>query len=561
MGKYFNNALKAVTGFIRFSSPADKAKAVEWFDFNGDGEVGKSEVRAIPATTEVNSNALVDKDGVPHTDICAQFEDLNWLRFNTSLRSVSQGAYIFNNGNTICKKVTIPPYISSLTVFNNGAIFKAPMEEITILRPLIINNGGSFPTTVTKIIYADKETFYQSSVTNITDQAWAPNVACPNASIYFGGSDERYKVASVLPIPDSITSLMPATFAYSRTLAEGEEVDLSRFNTLSHYLFYNNKHVGNVTLSPSLTFISRHAFEGSSVSFSTSLREMCPNLINVAPGAFKGCTRITEMELPDTVTSIGANVETDYMADGVFRSTGFTSFTYPSKCTYVGANTFRGCTKLTDVSMPDTITAIRWHAFDGCSRLALTSLPSGLTSIGQCAFQGCTSLALTELPSGVTSIGQWAFQGCTSLALTELPSGVTSISQEAFLNCSSLALTELPSGVTSIGQCAFQGCTSLALTELPSGVTSIPLRVFFGCNKMPYLILHENIKSITAYQPFPYIDIMVKATTPPNLQQYPTVAMSLGGKAYYVPDDCVDLYKETWSFVANAIKPMSEWPH
>lgn len=53
---------------------------------------------------------------------------------------------------------------------------------------------------------------------------------------------------------------------------------------------------------------------------------------------------------------------------------------------------FRGCTALTELSFPDTVTVIGAYAFDGCSALTDVTLPESLTYIGEHALRGCTSL-------------------------------------------------------------------------------------------------------------------------------------------------------------------------
>lgn len=175
----------------------------------------------------------------------------------------------------------------------------------------------------------------------------------------------------------------------------------------------------------------------------------------LTPTAFQSCALLERITLPDTLTEIRG-------------------------LSWNGGGTFFNCTSLVDIDMPDSVTTIGRRAFYNCTSLALTSLPSSLTSIEVSAFSGCTSLALTSLPSGITSIKESAFNGCLSLALTSLPSGITSISNNAFGGCKALALTSLPNGLTTIGWQAFQSCLALkdTLYEIPSSVTEIAERAF-----------------------------------------------------------------------------------
>ena len=64
-------------------------------------------------------------------------------------------------------------------------------------------------------------------------------------------------------------------------------------------------------------------------------------------GAFEGCTGLTSVDIPDSVTSIG------YCA-------------------------FKGCTGLTSITIPDSVTKIDFGAFEGCTGLKEATVPIGL---------------------------------------------------------------------------------------------------------------------------------------------------------------------------------------
>ena len=47
---------------------------------------------------------------------------------------------------------------------------------------------------------------------------------------------------------------------------------------------------------------------------------------------------------------------------------------------------FRDCTSLTTVAIPDSTTSIGSHAFDGCTSLTTVAIPDSVTAIGVCVF-------------------------------------------------------------------------------------------------------------------------------------------------------------------------------
>ena len=90
-------------------------------------------------------------------------------------------------------------------------------------------------------------------------------------------------------------------------------------------------------------------------------------------------------------------------------------------CKIICDEAFRDCTKLTSIEIPDSVTRIGDSAFWGCTGLTSIGIPSGVTRIGNYAFYGSTGLASIEIPSSVTGIGAGAFSGCSSLESITLP--------------------------------------------------------------------------------------------------------------------------------------------
>ena len=112
------------------------------------------------------------------------------------------------------------------------------------------------------------------------------------------------------------------------------------------------------------------------------------------------------------VTGSGEVAVSDYSGGGGHVSIPG-SVSYGGKnydVTSIGEEAFRGCTGLTSIDLPDGLTSIEDYAFTDCTGLTSIDLPDGLMSIGMCAFGNCTGLTSIDLPAGLTSIEGGCFR-------------------------------------------------------------------------------------------------------------------------------------------------------
>ena len=207
--------------------------------------------------------------------------------------------------------------------------------------------------------------------------------------------------------------------------------------------------------------------------------------------AFYGCSSLTSVNIPSSVTSIGWRA---------FEScSSLTSVNIPSGVTEIGVYTFSGCRSLTSVNIPSSVTVIGGRAFSDCSSLTNINIPSSVKWIGESTFSGCSSLTSVNIPSSVTVIGGYAFSGCSSLTSVNIPSSVTEIRESTFSDCSSLTSVNIPSSVTEIREYAFDGCSSLISVKIPSSVTSIGGSAFSGCSGLRSIYVYaETVPSTVA---------------------------------------------------------------
>ena len=89
------------------------------------------------------------------------------------------------------------------------------------------------------------------------------------------------------------------------------------------------------------------------------------------------------------------------------------------------------CSSLTNIEIPESVTSIGDYALSGIT-LTNIEIPKGVTSIGERAFYRCFSLTNIEIPESVTSIGDYAFQSSDELKEIVIPRSVKYIGRGAF---------------------------------------------------------------------------------------------------------------------------------
>ena len=230
-----------------------------------------------------------------------------------------------------------------------------------------------------------------------------------------------------------------------------------------------------------------------------------------------GCDKKASGALIIPVTIEGKLVVTSIGQQAFRRCTSLTSITIPESVSIIGSYAFLDCRNLTSITIGNGVTSIGKGAFLKCRNLTSITIPASVTSIGERAFMDCNSLTSIEvgagnvnyasvngvlfnaekavlltypasktganytIPDSVTLIEAGAFQGCRGLTSITIPDSVSSIEDLTFGGCHSLTNITIPDGVTSIGELAFTGCESLTSITIPDGVTSIGKYAFSWC--------------------------------------------------------------------------------
>lgn len=242
-------------------------------------------------------------------------------------------------------------------------------------------------------------------------------------------------------------------------------------------------------------------------------------------------TELTAAEVPSVIDGYTVSA----LADGCFlENTALTEVSLPDGLTSIGAQAFYGCSSLAGITFPESLTVIGENAFFGCSALPEVSIPASVAEIGAFAFdttEYVTSFTVSPdnaayasqdgvlfdkdmttlikypearpdtaytVPDPCTEIEDWAFIGAQYLEQIDL-NRVTSIGEDAFYYCIALQSIAVPEGVTELIGSTFSCCTSLQSVKLPSTLKSIGENCFYSCVSLTDIALPEGLEKIGAY--------------------------------------------------------------
>lgn len=409
-------------------------------------------------------------------------QNLATVTIPSSVQSIGNAAFAF------CGSL-YRVFISDLTAWCRINFASETSNPLYQAHHLYLNNSlvthVSFPSTLTSI---KKYAFYGCSD--------LVSVDISNSVTFIGENAFREctGLTSVF-IPSGVSSISEGTFRGCTSLAS---VDLPYLFEIGDYAFYHCNSLNDLVIPNSVVSIGTYAFESCSSLTSVTI----PSSVNtIGQYAFDACPQMTSVTINSN--AIVSDSYSHYHNLGNVFGDYNRSFIFGSNVTSIGAFAFSGCTRMTSVTIPSSVTLIEYSAFENCSGLNRVQISdmnawyaidfsnayanplyyadhfyvntnevvnltvtSNISEIKDYAFVGYKGLHSVNFGNSVTSIGYQAFKNCSSLNLVTIGSSVNTIEDEAFRNCSSLASITIPNNVTSIGTDAFKDCTNLTSVTL-----------------------------------------------------------------------------------------------
>ncbi|MBR2299952.1 MAG: leucine-rich repeat protein [Alphaproteobacteria bacterium] len=247
--------------------------------------------------------------------------------------------------------------------------------------------------------------------------------------------------------------------------------------------------VTEVVIPETVTSIQRDAFAETgltNVTFSGTPQ------IQFLSG-FGNIQSLTHLDIPDSVT---------WISSSAFSNSGLESIKLPANLTTIESSAFEN-SKIKELTIPNSVESIEAYAFANMPQLEKVTLPDNekFTSIRTNLFNGSENLKEVNIPDSVKYIDEYAFQNCSSLESVSIPANLTSIGRNAFDGASSLTSLTFETDengrtkLTTIPFAAFEGAAITSLT-IPEGVTTIEKLAFGGATNLKTLVLPDSLNTI-----------------------------------------------------------------
>ncbi len=145
----------------------------------------------------------------------------------------------------------------------------------------------------------------------------------------------------------------------------------------------------------------------------------------------------------------------------------------------ISEKAFKSCTTIKEVTIPDSVEVIGDKAFEGCQKLTTVNLSKNITKISNRLFYGCVNLKTVEIPESVTSIGTSSFEGCKKLSGIDFPNKLSKIGNRSFYGCKSIQTVSFPRSVKTVGTRAFAEC-GIVTAYMPRELKNIKEDIYYG---------------------------------------------------------------------------------
>lgn len=323
-------------------------------------------------------------------------------------------------------------------------------DSMAILEAINLKESKVVDVKMTKLTLPGHNDEYGKPTIFVTREAGVYNDVIPDKAFY------NKKSLFNFSFPENICQI--GASAFCETSLSGALVIPDNVTYIWNEAF-SNTNLTSLTLSSSLEIVGNNAFF-SCESLSGNL-SLSPSLTYIGSLAFKECYFTGSLSLPESLKFIG---EAAFMDSGDYVG----DLRIPSQIAILYDSTFeaiyREPYKQGTLDLNNVI-QMGHYCFSGCKFQGELVIPEGVVEIPKACFGdkmknliGKTDFSTLILPSTLKIIGENAFCGCSRLSgHLEIPEGVVTIKKEAFYQCSFVSI-EFPSTLQTIQSDAFDNC-------------------------------------------------------------------------------------------------------
>ena len=236
-------------------------------------------------------------------------------------------------------------------------------------------------------------------------------------------------------IPNSVTSFESEAFLSCTGLTD--IIIPNSVISIGAYAFQGCTGLKSISIPNSVTTIYGCAFKDCTGLTNISISN---SVISIGGDAFQNCTGLPVIE--------NIRYADTYAIDVVDKT--LTTYNIKEGTRFIGNNAFRGCTELTSIKLPNSVTTMGNNAFQDCTALTRITIPDDVRRIGEWAFTDCKKLQSFTIPKKVETIETMCFFGCERLSSIVIPNNVNMIEQKAFMNCYNLSDIKIENGITTL---------------------------------------------------------------------------------------------------------------
>ena len=200
----------------------------------------------------------------------------------------------------------------------------------------------------------------------------------------------------------------------------------TKLTTIEGYCFAGCHSLPELVLSNNVTSIGSSAFRETK-----SLKNFVwPNSVLTINSDMFRESGLQEIVIKEGVTSIGSYA--------FYSCKNLSKIIFPeNSLKTIDSSAFNSCDGLTDITIPDSVTTLGSSLFSNCQALKNVNLPASLTVLNNSIFTSCNSLYEITVPENVTTIKNYCVEN-SGVQRIYLGSKISTIESSAFNKANSL---------------------------------------------------------------------------------------------------------------------------